>query len=255
MLRDLQRAFRAAVTSGSDGGLAAQVRASHGRVADRIDVYRTTVQESLAEVLATAFPVTQRIVGAAFFRRLAGAFVAAHPPGVPQLSAYGDALPDFIAAFAPARELPYLPDVARLEWARSDSYFAADAAHLAPATLQTLAPEDLETLELSLHPATRIVPSSFPILTIWEVNQPQVTDIPAVDMNVAQRVLVTRVDDVVPMREIGVGDMALVAALAAGAGLGDAAEMSLAVDAAFDLQTALQDHLLGGTFGEISPRR
>ncbi len=96
------------------------------------------------------------------------------------------------------------------------------------------------------------MPSSFPILTIWEVNQPDVTDVPVVDMRVAQRVLITRVDDVVPMRELSIGDMAFVTALAAGAGLGDAAEMALAVDAAFDLQTTLQDHLLGGTFAEIS---
>ena len=255
MLRDLQRTFRAAVTGQSDDALASHVRAPRGALAARIDVYRTTVQESLADVLATAFPVTQRIVGAAFFRRLAGAFIAAHPPQVPQLSAYGEALPDFVAAFAPARDVPYLSDVARLEWARSDSYFAADAAHLDPATLQTLAPEDLDTLEFSLHPAARIVPSAFPILTIWEVNRPEVTDVPTVDMSIAQRVLVTRQNDVVPMRDIGVGDMAFVTALAAGSGLADAADMAMAADANFNLQTALQDHFLGGTFAAFSPRR
>ncbi len=255
MLRDLQRTFRAAVMGQSDDALASHVRAPCGALAARIDVYRTTVQESLADVLATAFPVAQRIVGAAFFRRLAGAFTAAHPPQVPQLSAYGDALPDFISAFAPARDVPYLSDVARLEWARSESYFAADAAHLDPATLQTLAPEDLDTLEFRLHPATRIVPAAFPILTIWEVNQPEVMDVPAVDMSIAQRVLVTRQNDVVPMREIGVGDMAFVTALAAGSGLADAADMAMAVDADFNLQTTLQDHFLGGTFAAFSPRR
>ena len=239
MLRDLQRTFRAAVTGQSDDALASHVRTPRGGLAARIDVYRTTVQESLADVLATAFPVTQRIVGAAFFRRLAGAFIAAHPPQVPQLSAYGDAMADFISSFAPAR----------------DSYFAADAAHLDPATLQTLAPEDLGTLKFSLHPATRIVPSAFPILPIWEVNRPEVMDVPAVDMSLAQRVLVTRKNDVVPMREIGVGDMAFVTALAAGGGLGDAADAAMAADAGFDLQTALQDHFLGGTFAAVSPRR
>ena len=64
--------------------------------------------------------------------------------------------------------------------------------HLDPASLQGLAPEGLETLELTLHPTARIVPSSFPILTIWEINQPEVADIPAVDFSAAQRVLVVR---------------------------------------------------------------
>jgi hypothetical protein len=253
VLRDLQRSFRAAVTGDSDDALAPHVRSPRGNIAARIDVYRTTVQESLADVLATAFPVTQRIVGPAFFRGIAGAFIAAHPPRAPQLSAYGDALPDFIAGLAPARDLPYLPDVARLEWARSDSYFAADAAHLDPRSLQALAPDALESLELRLHPATRIVPSSFPILTIWEVNQPDIVEVPPVDLRVPQRVLVTRMNDVVLLREIGAADMAFVTALAAGAALSDAAEMAAAVDAGFDLQTALQDHLLGGTFAALTP--
>lgn len=252
MLRDLQRQFREAVTGPGDGEIAAAVRSPRGQVADRIEVYRTTVQESLADVLATAFPVTQRIVGAGFFRGLAGAFIAAHPPAVPQLSAYGGDLADFIAAYDPAKALPYLPDVARLEWARSEAYFAADADTLAPVALQTMAAEDLATLQLALHPATRLIPSAFPILTIWQVNRSEVIDVPAVDMTLGQRVIVTRIDDAVPMREIGFGDMAFVAALAAGAGLGDAAELALDVEPAFDLQAALRDHLLNGTFAALA---
>ena len=43
---------------------------------------------------------------------------------------YGDDFADFIAAFEPAPELPYLADVARLEAARTRAYHAADAAPL-----------------------------------------------------------------------------------------------------------------------------
>src|SRR5258706_11424995 len=126
-LRDLQIHFRKAVLGADDGALREFVRAP-GPIADRIDVYRNTVQSSLTEVLASAFPVTQRIVGDRFFAGLARAFIAAHPPRRPHLSTYGDGFSAFIAASDIEQQLSYLPDVARLEWARGEAYFAADAA-------------------------------------------------------------------------------------------------------------------------------
>ena len=248
MLRDLQKQFATAVTGTGDAGLDAHVRSPGGRVSTRIDVYRTTVQESLGDVLAAAYPVTQRIVGAGFFRGLAAAFIAQHPPTVPHLAVYGDGFADFVAIFAPANALPYLPDVARLEWARGEVYFAADAAPLDPVSLQAIAAQALPELKLRPHPAARLVISPFPALRIWEVNQPEVAEIPAIDMSMAQQVLITRPAFQIVMREISAADAAFVAALMNGAGLGDAATAALEVDSAFDLQAALQGHLLHGTF-------
>ena len=77
-------------------------------------------------------------------------------------------------------------------------------------------------------------------------------DVPAVDLNRGEAALVTRPAMHVLTRQIGPGDAALVGAFAAGACLEDAMIAALAVEPAFDLQTALQGHLLDGTFGELS---
>ena len=42
------------------------------------------------------------------------------------LNELGGHLADFLPAFAPARELPYLADVARLEWLVHKAHYAAD---------------------------------------------------------------------------------------------------------------------------------
>src|SRR5437879_3167885 len=121
VLLELQQEIHAAVLGTDDGALGERVVAPRGTASARIDVYRNTVQASLTEVLAAAFPVAQRIVGSAFFAELARAFIAARPPRAPQLSAYGRAFPDFIVAPSHDHHLLYLPDVARLEWARGES--------------------------------------------------------------------------------------------------------------------------------------
>jgi hypothetical protein len=241
-LAEMQARFRTAVLGQDNAPVDDFVRGS-------IDVYRTTVQASLIDVLATAFPVTQRVVGAGFFNVLARRFIVAAPPRVPQLSVYGGGFADFIAGEEVGRHLPYLPDVARLEWARGECYFAADAPALDAARLAALGPDDLERAVLALHPATRLIASPFPVYRIWEVNQPAVADVPRVDMTVGQWALVSRRGHHVVTREIVKADAAFLAVVMAGKTLTEAA--AAITDARFDLQQALQDHFINGTFRDL----
>ena len=80
----------------------------------RLAVHRNNMIAGLVNVLKGRFPVVEKIVGEEFFGAMAGAFVRECPPRSPVLASYGDELPEFIAAFAPARDLAYLADVARL---------------------------------------------------------------------------------------------------------------------------------------------
>lgn len=250
VLLDLQRIFRATVTS-ADDILADRVNASRGPVSRRIAVYRNTVQKSLADVLAAAFPVTQRIVGVRFFHALATDFAVRHPPTVPQLSLYGAGFPDFIATHPQAQELPYLADVAWMEWARGEAYFAADALPLDPGALSAVPVEKLSEVKLFLHPAARLIRSFFPIFRIWSVNQPEILDVPAVDMHVSENVLISRPQYEVFVRKIAAADAAFLSCLMNSGTLGEATVAGLACDEAFNLQDALQEHFFKGTFASL----
>lgn len=106
----------------------------------RFAVYRNNVIFSLIDALADSFPVVQMLVGETFFRAMAREFAYQYPPRSPVLAQYGADFPGFIGDFQPAASLPYLADVARLEYAYIQAYHAADAAAL-PASqfAQTLA--------------------------------------------------------------------------------------------------------------------
>ena len=53
-------------------------------------------------------------------------------------------MPEFLAAFPPVAHLPYLPDVARLDWPARRPTTPSDAAPLDPAVPAPLHPKTLE---------------------------------------------------------------------------------------------------------------
>lgn len=148
-----------------------QLKAWHnGPVTKRFAVYRNNVVVGLIDALAERFPVCLRLVGADFFRAMAKSFVRASPPESPVLAEYGGDFPEFVSTFAPARELPYLADIARLEWAIGCVYHAADATPLSLEAVRAIPADRLGDAIFTLHPSVRIVSSRFPILSIWSTN-------------------------------------------------------------------------------------
>jgi len=251
MLQEIQDSLREAVLNGDFSSIRPLVRSEHGNIDKCLNVYRNNFLSSLSDFLASTYPVVKRIVGANFFRDLARRFTQTMPPHLPQLSAYGADFSLFLSTFEYVQQLPYLPDVARLEWARAEAYFAADSVPLDPNSLTAVDPVDTINLCFVLHPATRLVTSQHAIYRIWEVNQTSVRNVPRIELNVQESVLVTRPRYEVSTRKIGSGDHAFVAALEKKLSLGQANEIARATDESFDLQFALAAHLNTGTFKEL----
>ena len=187
----------------------------------RFSVYRNNVAASLTEALEQTFPILRKLIGDAAFKALAGAYLRAHPPTSPILSRYGESLPAFLETFQPLAHLGYLPDMARLERALVQSYHAADAAPLDPATFSATAPQDLPRLTLRFAPAVQLLRSPWPIHGIWRFNTEEAAPQPP---HTAQDILVTRPEyDPVP-RLLPPGTAVFITALGRGARMGLAAE-------------------------------
>src|SRR5262245_16767239 len=125
-LRELQHAMAAALLEGGGPALAHLV-AADGLGADaRVGIYRHHVLTTLTAVLASTYPVARRLVHEAFFAYLADVYIRRHPPAGPCLFEYGEELPALLEALPACRALPYLPDVARLEWALAAAIGAED---------------------------------------------------------------------------------------------------------------------------------
>ena len=140
----------------------------------RYDVHRNNATTSLVRALEDGFPVACALVGAEFFRAMAREYVRAEPPRSPVLIEYGAGFADFIAGFAPAASLSYLPDMARLERARLEAFHAADAESLDAAAFAPWlqAPDALMQRRAVLHPSLRLLPRVRRVLDAWRAHQP-----------------------------------------------------------------------------------
>lgn len=205
----------------------------------RFSVYRNNVIVSLTEALMATYPALVRLLGEEYFRALARLYVSAEPPSSPVLLTYGEGLASFIAGFPPLEGYPYLPDVARLEWAWLEAYHAADHAPLDPAALALLPPERLGSLRFTLHPACRLIVSPHPVLDLVRANRFEPEAGLLVDPEQGQSVLLTRPGIDVILHPLQPAEVAFVAAVMAGGCLAEAAGRALAVDQGFDLAGAI----------------
>lgn len=181
--------------------------------AARFDAYRANRLGNLCSALEGAYPTVRQLVGEAFFGGLARQYARDHDAGSGNLHDYGESFADFLADFDPARALPYLPDVARLDWAAHRAYYAPDLAPLDPARLATIPPERLGDVRFVPHPAFALIASPYPLAEIWRVHQPDYVGEGQVDLGTGSgTVRVTRVGPAVTVTALSAAESAFWAA-------------------------------------------
>ena len=215
----------------------------------RFDVYRNNVVASLVSAMGEAFPVCKRLVGDAFFDAVALNYVRANPPRSPLIMFYGAEFSDFLANFEPAQQVPYLPDVARLEHARRVAFHAADDKVMDPQDFANVPPEKIAEISMVFHASVRIIPSAFPIFSIWRFNSTD--DTTPIAQN-AEDVLVTRPAAEVLMQRLPAGGAAFIGALSNGKTLSDAADIASIAAPTFDLSENIGALLSAGALTNIS---
>jgi hypothetical protein len=115
--------------------------------------------------LRAAYPVIDMMLGGDSFNALARDLWQRHPPARGDLALWGQALPVLLSSSTQLVDVPYLADVARVEWALHRAAFAVDAQP-DPASFARLAAEDPDTLTLTLAPGTEVIASRFPIASL-----------------------------------------------------------------------------------------
>ncbi len=183
---------------------------------------------------------------------MARQFVMQHPPRSPLLAQYGEEFADFIAAFEPAREVPYLPDVARLEAARTRAYHAEDAAPLGADGFAALDAETLGDVRLRLHPSAVILRSAFPVVTIWAMNSGEF-ELRPLEIGHGEDALVVRPHMDVEVRALPPGGAAFLQSLAGGLTMRDAIDAALADHPDFELSGNLAGLIGSGVVRSIVP--
>lgn len=172
-----QQALLNALRTAKPTGLPVAAVALRGRVAlhpaDRLaglQAYRANAQAIAERALSAAYPVLARLVGEETMAALARDLWRDHPPTRGDLAWFGAELADQLLAIPELADVPYLADVARLEWAVHRAHTAADPQDGAP-DLRALASEDPDALQVRFVDGSACAASTWPVLTVWRVHQ------------------------------------------------------------------------------------
>ncbi len=241
-----QQAFATALLDAFAAPPAGLRSTSPSEVDRRFAVHRNNTIVTLVDALLATYPVVAELVGERFFRAMAAVYVRQSPPRHPVLWCYGLDLDCFIAGFEPAKGLPYLPSVARVEAACARSLNAADDLPIDTAQMEHWF-SDTQTLERrGCRFAASLVPLSLDHAgaDIWMAHQPDANlSLKSLDTSRAQEVLVYRRDEgaqaSVVVWEPPAGSVALVQALKQGRTWLQAAQSVASAEDHFDLVTSL----------------
>lgn len=175
-----------------------------------------------------------------------------HWPSSPVILHFGSSFPKFLESFEPASSVPYLADVARLEWLYIEAFHARETDPLPGAAFDSL-PDDLK-ISLVLHPSSRLMTSAFPVSRIWELNRTDQPIKPGTKVgNGAEFLLVIRPRAHVEVRRLRKSTYMMLQNLEKGRPLKDAFNAALNADKNTIPESDLRDLAHGDTF--IDARR
>jgi hypothetical protein len=149
----------------------------------RLSLYRHSISATVINHLEGVFPVCLRLVGVQFFAALSKAYAQQYPSTDATLTHFGREFSAFLAQFPPAASLPYLTEVAALEWAWRKAFLGALACPVDHNSLTQIPERARGSLQLSLHAHSTLLQTQFPVVDIWRVNQENYVGDVKVDLN------------------------------------------------------------------------
>lgn len=146
---------------------------ARGTAARGLQAYQNTVWHNWKTALTHNFPVLTQLLSVGGMAVLARDYLTAYPSHCGDLGQLGHALPQFLTNYTPLADYPYLPEVARLEWAWGQAHIQAASPVLTGAALAALAgdaPELLLQARVRLTPSTQLLAHDCAAVRIWQIH-------------------------------------------------------------------------------------
>ncbi len=142
---------------------------------EALEVYRSNTHGACINTLKQIFPICMKVLGVVFFTALAKNYVQKYPSKNSDLNTYGSRFSEFINSQKIyqniARDLPYLKELALLEWDLHAVYYVEDDENFDWSSLQTKSVEEQLKLKPILSHSLRLLNMQFPVDKIWFANK------------------------------------------------------------------------------------
>ena len=184
-------------------------------------IYHNAYRARLLETLRGDYPTVHAWLGDAEFDALMHAYLRDHPPRHYSLRWLGEHVAEFIEQHLIAVQAAPLAELARLEWAFTLAFDAADAESLSLQQIAALPADQWPTLQVSGHPSLQRVRCRYNSLAQWRAVK-AATDFPASQaLATGELCLVWRQDLVCRYRALASEEAGALLAMLAGATFGE----------------------------------
>jgi len=216
----------------------------------RFSIYRNNYYHGLIDLLAEAYPTVVQLLGREPCAALLRQYLRDYRLREVSLALVGEDFPAFLEAIRFARNAEMIRDAAKLDRAYVEALHAPTAATLAAESLQQFG-DAVAQARLVMHSATRIVPSTVALVSIWQQcrqGAEPVTD----DCAPAEGALVTRPAGKVVVQALSPAATQFALCLMNYETVMDSYERAVRVDDTFDLTRCFSELLLAGAFSAVS---
>lgn len=138
--------------------------------AQRLEIYHDSVQAILINTLMSTFTVCHQLVGDAFFSALSAEYSKENISCTPDLNDYGATFPWFIRHFEHAKAIPYLADLAQLEWAWHHVSMAEPSTQVDLSLLADVDEANLAGIRFCLPASGQLLSFDYPVHDMWSAN-------------------------------------------------------------------------------------
>jgi len=136
------------------------------RAAERLRVYVGGYPVRIHDSLGESYPALAHWVGEPAFHALAHRYAASVPLTSYNLNDAGAQMPAFLRHDVLTGDLPFLPDLAELEWRIARAFHATEGPPLDPRALPWTV-EQWATAVLRFQPSVAVLSSAWPLLDLW----------------------------------------------------------------------------------------
>jgi hypothetical protein len=173
-LRETQEWLAATILAGTEPSAESPrpflAKPPRGDIGERLGVYAGGYPARVEEALRETYPAVAHLIGRPAFARLGNDYV--RRGGITRhsynLNHVGAELPRFLASHELTEALPFLPDLALLEWGVAVAFHAMDEEPFEVARLAAWKPDEWDSAVLELQPSVSLVRSAWPIVALWE---------------------------------------------------------------------------------------
>ena len=205
----------------------------------RLNVYKNNFEHSLASALKSTYPAISALIGEQLFNAWANQYVKQYPSTTGNLHHYGNNFSSFIRDNIDSKDLPYLADIAEFEWFYHEVFHEVDAEEITIEALSNVDPNHFNNIVFILHPASRQLHSSFPLIDIWRLGNNLSTEQVDLDSG-GVSLLIARRSLVIEFQKLDQGDSWFLQLLTEGKPLGEIVDTISTKMPDFNIQECLQ---------------